>query len=160
MASAEVPKINKETARLPSLDGLRAVSIVLVLAWHVTSRDRVPGTGFITYYYGTLGVQIFFVISGFLITWLLLAEEARIGSVSLKSFYARRALRILPVQFAYFSVLVLLTVMTDFHLSTCQVLTTITYTKKISAVRHGSTGIFGLFPSRSSFTFFGLPFLC
>jgi peptidoglycan/LPS O-acetylase OafA/YrhL len=95
----------KISGRLPSLDGLRAVSICLVLLWHMYSQDAVPGTDFFSYYYGTLGVQIFFVISGFLITWLLLDEEAKTGSVSLKSFYARRGLRIIPVQIAYLSVL-------------------------------------------------------
>ncbi len=54
---------------------------------------------------GDLGVRFFFVISGFLITWLLLQEQARTGSVSLSSFYIRRALRILPVYFLYLFVL-------------------------------------------------------
>jgi peptidoglycan/LPS O-acetylase OafA/YrhL len=129
MSSAELSEIKTGAGRLPSLDGLRAVSIFLVLGWHLNSEDRVPGAWFISYYYGTLGVQIFFVISGFLITWLLLAEEAQVGSVSLKSFYARRALRILPVQFAYLSVLALLTFTTRLHWTACQVLTAITYTK-------------------------------
>jgi peptidoglycan/LPS O-acetylase OafA/YrhL len=129
MASAEVREIIRGAGRLPSLDGLRAVSIFLVLGWHLNDMEQVPGTRFITYYYGTLGVQIFFVISGFLITWLLLAEEAQTGSASLRSFYARRALRILPVQFAYLAVLALLALTTDFHWSACQVLTAITYTK-------------------------------
>lgn len=50
---------------------------------------------------GGLGVRFFFVISGFLITWLMLLENDRYGRVSLKAFYARRALRILPVYCAF-----------------------------------------------------------
>ena len=120
------------TGRLPSLDGLRAVSILLVLGWHLNDRNRIPGFGYVTYYYGTLGVQIFFVISGFLISWLLLADEAAAGSVSLRSFYARRALRILPVQFAYLAVLALLTLTTALRWSGCEVATALTYTKDIA----------------------------
>jgi peptidoglycan/LPS O-acetylase OafA/YrhL len=125
----ETMPATKISGRLPSLDGLRAVSICLVLLWHMHSEDAVPGTNFFSYYYGTLGVQIFFVISGFLITWLLLDEEAKTGSVSLKSFYARRGLRIIPVQIAYLAVLALLGRTTEFHWSSCQILTAITYTK-------------------------------
>jgi peptidoglycan/LPS O-acetylase OafA/YrhL len=69
----------------PALDGLRAVSIVAVLAHH--SR-WLPG--------GYLGVDIFFTLSGFLITALLTEEFARTGTISLRLFYARRALRLLP----------------------------------------------------------------
>jgi peptidoglycan/LPS O-acetylase OafA/YrhL len=54
---------------------------------------------------GDLGVRFFFVISGFIITWLLNAEYHRCGRVSLTKFYVRRALRILPVYFVYLAVL-------------------------------------------------------
>jgi len=100
MASAEVHEINKGAGRLPSLDGLRAVSILLVLA----------GTSMIWTKYQELGRHLllrharradFFRHQRLLITRLLLAEEAKMGSISLKAFFARRALRILPVQFAY-----------------------------------------------------------
>jgi peptidoglycan/LPS O-acetylase OafA/YrhL len=53
---------------------------------------------------GDLGVSGFFVLSGFLITWLLLREEGRTGTVSLKSFYIRRILRIFPAYYAFFAV--------------------------------------------------------
>ena len=86
---------------LRSLDGLRAVSIVLVLLDHMGRPwDRGPldlGVG----NYGQLGVVVFFVISGFLITSLLLSEHARTGRVSLKLFYARRAVRIFPAAYVY-----------------------------------------------------------
>jgi peptidoglycan/LPS O-acetylase OafA/YrhL len=72
---------------VPSLDGLRAISISLVLLAHFVNK-AIPGG---------LGVYVFFVISGFLITRLLLAEQAATGTVSLKMFYARRICRLYPV---------------------------------------------------------------
>lgn len=76
----------------PALDGLRAVSILLVLTWHVDEHRW-------SYLSGYTGVVIFFVLSGFLIHTLLLREEDRTGSVSLKAFYLRRTFRILPLYF-------------------------------------------------------------
>ena len=69
------------------VQGLRAVAVSLVVLGHA----HVPGLSG-----GFVGVDVFFVISGFLITGLLLTEAARTGRVSLPHFYARRALRILP----------------------------------------------------------------
>jgi peptidoglycan/LPS O-acetylase OafA/YrhL len=89
--------------RIPSLDGLRGVSIGLVLLWHLAGtsnfypRSALAPLGDI----GNLGVRVFFVISGFLITLLLLDEIEATGTVSLKLFYLRRILRILPACYAY-----------------------------------------------------------
>ncbi|WP_120314080.1 acyltransferase family protein [Mycolicibacterium elephantis] len=72
---------------IPALDGLRAVAVALVLADH----GGVPGvTG------GFLGVDVFFVLSGFLITSLLLDEHVRTGRIGLTDFWIRRARRLLP----------------------------------------------------------------
>lgn len=87
----------------PSLDGLRAVSVLMVLAYHTTDKLWVP-------LHGYLGVTVFFVISGLLITTLLLREEDRSGKVSIRNFYIRRTFRIFPLYYlalAMFSVLVL-----------------------------------------------------
>jgi len=75
-----------------SLDGLRCLAIVTVV-WHHAHGGyaALPATR-----HGFLGVDLFFVISGFLITTLLLRERARTGAISLKNFYARRTLRIFP----------------------------------------------------------------
>lgn len=73
--------------RIPELDGYRAIAILAVLVYH-GSYGRIAG--------GFLGVDLFFVLSGFLITTLLIAERSQTGGISLKAFYARRALRILP----------------------------------------------------------------
>jgi peptidoglycan/LPS O-acetylase OafA/YrhL len=70
-----------------ALDGMRAVAVLLVLLFHL----RFPG-----FSSGFLGVDIFFVLSGFLITTLLLTELDRTGRVSLPEFWARRARRLLP----------------------------------------------------------------
>jgi peptidoglycan/LPS O-acetylase OafA/YrhL len=79
------------TNRLPGLDGIRAISISLVIVFHLT-----VSTGLKPFTAGGFGVDIFFVLSGFLITWLLCSEETKTGTISLRAFYARRALRILP----------------------------------------------------------------
>jgi peptidoglycan/LPS O-acetylase OafA/YrhL len=71
----------------PDLEGLRGVAILLVLLFHA---DLLGVTG------GFIGVDVFFVLSGFLITGLLLRERERSGRISLRDFYARRARRILP----------------------------------------------------------------
>ncbi len=71
----------------PDLEGLRAVAVVLVLLYHAA----VPG-----FSGGYVGVDVFFVLSGFLITGLLLREVRRSGTISLPTFYARRARRLLP----------------------------------------------------------------
>ncbi|SEH65436.1 Peptidoglycan/LPS O-acetylase OafA/YrhL, contains acyltransferase and SGNH-hydrolase domains [Mycolicibacterium rutilum] len=72
---------------IPALDGIRAVAVALVLADH----GGIPGvTG------GFLGVDVFFVLSGFLITSLLLDEHAGTGRIGLRDFWIRRARRLLP----------------------------------------------------------------
>ena len=96
---------------VPALDGLRAVAVLLVLLFHL----RVPG-----FRAGFLGVDIFFVLSGFLITTLLLTERNRRGRISLPDFWARRARRLLP------ALLLLLVVVAVFTWATA------TYTQRAS----------------------------
>jgi peptidoglycan/LPS O-acetylase OafA/YrhL len=90
--------------RIPGLDALRAVSIVLVLAAHVLFAARYGTDMHVrarVLSFGFLGVDFFFVISGFLITLLLLREQDRTGNISLRGFYRRRALRILPAYLVF-----------------------------------------------------------
>ncbi|WP_158580664.1 acyltransferase family protein [Cellulomonas rhizosphaerae] len=83
-----VPAAHVRRARFrPDIEGLRAVAVGLVLVYHAGVR-QLPG--------GFIGVDIFFVISGFLITGLLLREVESTGRLSLANFYARRAKRLLP----------------------------------------------------------------
>src|ERR1700676_1983229 len=84
--------------RIPSLDGLRAISISLVVVGHLTKAGPVPK--FLANYAGT-GVRIFFVISGYLITTILLDEHAQTSTINLRQFYIRRAYRILPAAAAF-----------------------------------------------------------
>lgn len=100
--------------RLPSLDGWRAISILLVLGSHSAVAAQFPQS-LLTHKLDTVwglagpfGVRVFFIISGFLITWLLLQEETRTGTVSLRNFYVRRAIRILPVCAVYLLVIAVL----------------------------------------------------
>ncbi|MCU1588963.1 MAG: lipopolysaccharide modification acyltransferase [Frankiales bacterium] len=73
----------------PALDGLRGIALILVLVYHFTGvGGPLPG--------GWSGVDVFFVLSGFLITALLLDERKLLGRVALARFYARRGLRLLP----------------------------------------------------------------
>lgn len=80
----------------PSLDGLRCASVVAVVWHHTAPRiDALPMTS-----RGFLGVDMFFVLSGFLIVTLLLRERDRHGAISLRDFYMRRTLRIFPLYYA------------------------------------------------------------
>jgi peptidoglycan/LPS O-acetylase OafA/YrhL len=75
----------------PSLDGLRALSVLVVLLYHA---------GFSWMHGGFFGVEVFFVVSGFLITSLLLEEHDRNGRIAFGGFWMRRAKRLLPAFFA------------------------------------------------------------
>ena len=87
----------------PTLDGWRAIAISLVMFSHGFDALREAFDWLGPYKtesmkgLGLLGVQVFFGLSGFLITSRLLSEEQRHGSISLRQFYARRVFRILPV---------------------------------------------------------------
>jgi peptidoglycan/LPS O-acetylase OafA/YrhL len=90
--------------RLTGLDGVRAVAVGLVMVAHFVPPAAVPGLAGVVKR-SVFGVEIFFVLSGFLITHLLLREEAATGRVHLGLFYARRAVRILPPVVAYLAAL-------------------------------------------------------
>jgi len=81
---------------LPGIDGLRAISVLAVIAFHhyfIGGHEPGFAPG------GFLGVEVFFVVSGYLITSLLLAERRKTGGVSLPRFWFRRARRLLPALF-------------------------------------------------------------
>ena len=81
------PVVAPRPGRLAGLDGLRALAVIAVVVYHFFPK-LLPG--------GFIGVDVFFVISGFLITGLLVSEHSRTGHISLRRFWQRRARRLLP----------------------------------------------------------------
>ncbi|MBZ0232977.1 MAG: acyltransferase [Deltaproteobacteria bacterium] len=117
--------------RIPSLDGLRAISIVLVLVSHLLGTRGFPvGTRAMGAIgdFGYLGVRVFFVISGFLITSLLLAEHAKTRTISLKGFYARRAWRIFPAFYTFVAAMIVAWALGSIALRGGDILAAVTYT--------------------------------
>lgn len=113
---------------LPSLDGLRAVSIGLVMLGHLSGAPRFPTLDLGIGNYSRLGVTVFFVISGFLITRLMLLERIKNGRVSLKLFYERRALRLFPASYTFIGCVCLLSLAGVFHLRPTDIWHAVTYT--------------------------------
>lgn len=96
VSTGEHPSLRTQISALPylgGLDGVRALAVVAVMIYH--ARPAWLQGGF-------LGVEVFFVISGYLITLLLIGEHERTGRVDLSSFWARRARRLLPALFVLF----------------------------------------------------------
>ncbi|MBR6976537.1 MAG: acyltransferase [Ottowia sp.] len=85
----------RSDAHVPALDGLRGIAVGLVLLFHALHLTGVPAFGG-----GFMGVDVFFVLSGYLITGLLLQEFAQNGEISLLRFYMRRFLRLMPALWA------------------------------------------------------------
>jgi peptidoglycan/LPS O-acetylase OafA/YrhL len=88
------------TSRNQSLDVLRGVAILLVIGFHLNCGS--------VFRAGTVGVDLFFVLSGFLISGLLFADYQRFGAIRLKRFWVRRAFKILPPVYFFLSVLFVL----------------------------------------------------
>ena len=95
---------NNKSKYLPSIDSLRALAVLAVIIYHV-DVNYLPG--------GFLGVDLFFVLSGYLISSLIIKEHKNTGSVNLYNFYIRRARRLLPA--VYFMITVGLVVMVLFN---------------------------------------------
>jgi peptidoglycan/LPS O-acetylase OafA/YrhL len=96
-----------ESRSIPSLDGIRALAIMAVILGHSESKLLAPGW-LQPFRNGSLGVIGFFVLSGFLITGILLREIDRTDTIRLKRFYARRSFRIFPAFYVYLAVITVL----------------------------------------------------
>lgn len=120
---------------IPSLNGLRMASICMVISDHLVFNGFIK-RNFLTkllglfFFNGLLGVQFFFVISGFLITTLLIRENEKAGTVSLKNFYTRRALRIFPAYYFFLFVLFVLQFSGVLHMPMVNWFADLTYTKQ------------------------------
>ncbi len=115
-------------SRLPSLDGLRAVSIALVLLGHLEGTKGFPSWLDSHVDLGNLGVRVFFVISGFLITTLLVREWSDTGRISLTNFYLRRLFRIFPACYLFLSVMAIISATGYIELRPHDLLCGFTYT--------------------------------
>jgi len=140
----EIPEILKPS-HFPSLDGLRAVSILLVIGSHVVMSFK---TRLSLFHFADLGVQFFFVISGFLITSLLIKEKVEKGDISLRNFYVRRIFRIVPVAYLYLFFILLLDVVLNLHLNKFLLLTSFLFLRNFfrtaSGVNHLTTHYWSL----------------
>jgi peptidoglycan/LPS O-acetylase OafA/YrhL len=131
-----------ESHRIPSLDGLRAISIALVFAHHVAGTPYSPLPAAVANHLalGELGVRVFFVISGFLITGLLLKELDKNQHIRLGRFYFRRTMRIFPPYYAFVLALVVLQAMGWVELLGGDVWHALIYTSNYHPVRSWYTG--------------------
>lgn len=124
---------------IPSLDGLRAVSIAFVLFGHLAqTRNFFQIDPNLTL--AEFGVRVFFVISGYLITSILLAELNRRGSISLTRFYFRRTMRLFPAAYFFVGVLSLLAANRIIHLERWDIAFALTYTTDFNNSRAWSVG--------------------
>lgn len=125
--------------KIPSLNGLRAISVSIVILQHLRLFNDFPfkkgNTSPLLYAFiqffsdGQLGVNVFFIISGFLITSLLLKEKKATHTVSLKKFYVRRILRIFPALYFLLLFYFVLQMMGLLQFSMVSWLSSLTYTK-------------------------------
>ena len=134
---AQSQSSHTHSRRILSLDGLRAISIALVLTAHLAGTRGFPlstGAGK-ALALGHVGVHIFFVISGFLITGLLLQELDRHGRIHLGRFYFRRTLRIFPAYYTLVLMLVMAQAAGALTLAPRDVAHAVTYTSNYAAGR-------------------------
>ncbi|MDY3558316.1 acyltransferase [Gemmata sp. JC673] len=106
--SAQPTPSRPVSAHLAPLDGIRAAAVILVLFSHSVIFGEFPALHEVGLMSGYNGICLFFVLSGYLITRLLIREEDRFGDVSLKLFYLRRAVRLFPALWLYLAVVVVI----------------------------------------------------
>ncbi len=117
---------------IKGLNGLRAISILLVILAHMDLLARIPNTPFVVnhlwpIFSGETGVMIFFVLSGFLITSILIHEKKKTGKINIKYFFIRRFLRLLPPLVLFYGAIILIAVMDWIPIPTESILYAIFY---------------------------------
>ena len=140
------------TNRIPSLDGLRAISIIFVLIAHLTGTRFFPIVVDDPLNLGNFGVRVFFIISGFLITGILLRELAKTDTINLKKFYFRRTLRIFPPYYAFLFVIGLLAVLNFNNVRFPEWFGAVAYISNFVPVNSWLVVILGRLPSKNNFT--------
>jgi peptidoglycan/LPS O-acetylase OafA/YrhL len=120
---------------IASLDGMRAVAILLVVFAHFGFGKIIPG-GF--------GVTIFFFISGFLISRLLIVEYAQNGGINIRYFYIRRVLRLAPALLTMLSIIAIVNLFMGLTVSGYELLAGLTYTMNYYLIAHQSDPILPL----------------
>src|SRR5215475_4830380 len=134
--------MTREGNRIPSLDGLRCIAVAMVLFSHMLGTQGFlrPSQGAFLYEFGNLGVKVFFVISGYLITNLLLHELAKTNRIHLGKFYFRRTFRIFPACYCMVAALILFRMSGWISLTPRDVLHALTYTSNYYPGRSWSIG--------------------
>lgn len=127
----EIPPLLNQT-HYPSLNGLRALAVLLVVASHIILFNA---SSYSMLFIGSVGVNIFFVLSGFLITTLCIKEKVLTKNLSLKNFYIRRALRIFPVAYLYIAVVLALNFILKLNISYLSFVTSALYIVDFSYFR-------------------------
>jgi peptidoglycan/LPS O-acetylase OafA/YrhL len=120
-----------EGQRIPSVDGMRAVAIGTVIFAHALGTRHLHYQKTVDQVFGdlgSLGVRVFFVISGFLITSILLRELEQTGTLSLKRFYLRRGFRIFPASYAFLGIMLLVNWIASLAIPLWDWVTAATYT--------------------------------
>ncbi len=119
----------QESQQLPGLNGLRALAVAAVIVSHVFfGRTDIYILRFLS---GGWGVTLFFVISGFLITTLLLGEFRRLGKIDIQGFYLRRAVRILPPAYFFLFCVFILTASEVIDVSSASLLSALLFLKNL-----------------------------
>jgi len=118
----ELPELVTRS-RYASLDGYRAFAIGAVIFAHICYGSRKGSLSFVSDW----GVKVFFIMSGFLITTLLIREKVRTGDISMKGFYLRRVLRIVPAAFLFLIGMAALNVVANLGISSQSFLASLFY---------------------------------
>lgn len=126
----EIPEIF-QPKYFKTLDGLRAISIIWVIIAHF-NLDIKNSTFTNIFWGGGLGVHIFFVLSGFLITALLLKEKITNGFISLRDFYIRRFFRIIPVAFLFLFVILIMNIFLPLNITGRDFFHVLTFTENFN----------------------------
>ena len=152
--------MGKQTVYFPNLNGLRFIAALLVIIHHIEqlksifSIDNYLGTVPFIHIIGKLGVILFFVLSGFLITYLLLTEEEKTKTIGVRDFYIRRILRIWPLY--YLIVLLALCIIPNLSMFTYPGLEKAIVYKDL----HIKVSLYIFFLSNLAFAWFGdIPYL-